>query len=167
MRRPIVAVIGASRPSDLELRLAREVGERLGRAGFAVVTGGLGGVMEAASEGAAAAGALVLGLLPGVDPLAANPHVTVAIPTGVGDARNAIIANTADGFIAVGGGLGTLAEIALGLKRGKPVVALKTWKLDERRLEGVVWLKADSAERAIELLVEALAARASAARADR
>jgi len=156
MRRPIVAVIGASRPSEPEAHLAREVGERLARAGFMLLTGGLSGVMEAASAGAAAAGGLVLGLLPGSEAGDANPHVMIAIPTGVGDARNAIIANTADGFIAVGGGLGTLSEIAFALKRGKPVVALKTWKLDERRLEGVVWLKADSAERAVELLLERL-----------
>jgi uncharacterized protein (TIGR00725 family) len=156
MRLPIVAVIGASRPSAQETLLAREIGERLARAGFSVLTGGLGGVMEAAAEGASGSGGLVLGILPGADPALANPHVTIAIPTGVGDARNAIIANTADGFIAVGGGLGTLSEIAFALKRGKPVVALKTWKLDERRLEGVVWLKADNAERAVALLVQQL-----------
>ena len=156
MRRRMIAVIGASRPSERERALAFEVGERLARVGLAVVTGGLGGVMEAASAGAAAAEGMVVGILPGVDPAAANPHAAVVIATGLGDARNAVIADTADGFVAVGGGLGTLSEIALALKRGKPVVALDTWKLDAKRLEGVVWVKADSAESAVSLLLERL-----------
>jgi len=153
MRRRAVGVIGASRPSEEERLVAREVGERLATAGLVVVTGGLGGVMEAASRGATEKGGTVIGIVPGSDPDAANPYVALAIATGSGDARNAIIADTADGFIAVGGGLGTLSEIALALKRGKPVVALSTWKLDKTRLEGVVWLKADTAESAVDLIL--------------
>jgi uncharacterized protein (TIGR00725 family) len=163
MRRQMVAVIGASRPSEAERTLAFEVGERLAQAGLTVLTGGLGGVMEAASAGAARAQGLVVGILPGAEAAAANAHVAVVIATGLGDARNAVIANTADGFVAIGGGLGTLSEIAFALKRGKPVVGLETWKLDAKRLEGVVWVKADSAERAVAQLVERLPPPAKAA----
>jgi uncharacterized protein (TIGR00725 family) len=87
-------------------------------------------VMEAASRGAREAGALVVGILPDASPSSANAHVDVAIATGMGDARNAIIANTADAFVAVGGALGTLTEIAFALKRGKRVVSLGSWEID-------------------------------------
>ena len=86
--------------------------------------------MEAASEGARGAGGLVLGILPGPSPGDANPHVEVAVATGMGDARNALIANTADGFVAIAGSWGTLSEIAFALKRGKPVVSLGSFERD-------------------------------------
>jgi uncharacterized protein (TIGR00725 family) len=126
--RRIVAVIGAGDADPAVLDDAREVGRLLAAAGFVVVTGGLGGVMEAASEGARSAGGLVVGLVPGADPAQANPHVDVVVATGLGDARNALIANTAEGFVAVSGSYGTLSEIAFALKRGKPVVSLGSFE---------------------------------------
>ncbi len=126
----IIAVIGAGNCDERLAELAREVGRCLARSGCTVLTGGLGGVMEAASRGAAEAGGLVLGILPGADPRAANPHVGIAIATGMGDARNAILANSAEAFVAVGGEHGTLSEIAFALKRGKRVVSLGSWEVD-------------------------------------
>jgi len=93
------------------------------------VCGGLGGAMEAAARGAAAEGGAVLGILPGSDRGAANAFVTVAVPTGMGEMRNALIVRTADAVIAVGGEFGTLSEIALALKAGTPVVGIGTWEL--------------------------------------
>ncbi|MEE8408961.1 MAG: TIGR00725 family protein [Myxococcota bacterium] len=149
MRHRIVAVIGASQPSALERRLALDVGAGLARAGLTLLTGGLGGTMEAASEGAKQAGGLVIGVVPGADPESCNSHVDICIATGLGDGRNALIANSADAFVAVGGGLGTLSEIAYALKRNKPVVALSTWKLDASRLADEPWIEVDSADEAV------------------
>lgn len=92
--------------------------------GATVVTGGLGGVMAAASRGAAEAGGTVVGLLPGDDRAAANPWVGVAVPTGMGELRNGLVVRSGDALVAVGGGLGTLSEVALALKGGKRVVGL-------------------------------------------
>lgn len=131
MRRRVVAVIGASDPPGQHRRLAYRVGRLLAKAGLVVATGGLGGVMEEASRGARAAGGLVLGVLPGADPKSANPYVDIAVATGMGEARNAVLVRTADGLIAVSRGYGTLSEIAFALKQGKPIVGLKTWELPE------------------------------------
>lgn len=129
-RRPVVAVIGAGECDARVAARAREVGRRLAEAGRVVLTGGLGGVMAAASEGAREAGGLVLGLLPGADPAAANRWVEIAIATGLGEARNVLIANTAEAFVAISGGYGTLSEIAFALRRGKRVVGLDTWPIE-------------------------------------
>lgn len=157
MRRRLVAVIGASEPSLEEARLAEEVGARLAGAGFVLLSGGLGGNMEAASRGAKQAGGLVVGILPSADPDDANPYVDVAIATGISDARNAVIASSADAFVAVGGGLGTLSEIALALKRRKTVVALSTWQIDRSRLGEEPLLEASTAEQAVRIIEEVLA----------
>ncbi len=126
----IIAVIGAGTCDGATYELAREIGERLARAGCVVVTGGLGVVMEAASRGAREAGGVVVGIIPGHDPSEANSFAEIRIVTGMGDARNAIIANTGEAFIAVGGSYGTLSEIAFVLKRGKRVVSLGSWEVD-------------------------------------
>jgi len=125
-----VAVCGASDPRPDQRELAREVGRRLAESGAVVLCGGLGGVMEAAAEGAASAGGTVVGILPGPDRTAANPHVTIAIATGLGEARNAVLTAAADAVIAIGGGWGTLSEIALARQRGRPVIALASWELE-------------------------------------
>jgi uncharacterized protein (TIGR00725 family) len=128
----LIAVIGASDCDEKTFRGAWRVGELLAEGGCDVVTGGLTGVMEGASAGARDKGANVIGILPGDDPAAANPHVTAVVATGMGDARNAIIANSAAGFVALPGGEGTLSEIAFALKRGKPIVSLGSWDIDSR-----------------------------------
>ncbi len=125
-----VAVCGASDPEPGQRELAREVGRRLAEAGAVVLCGGLGGVMEAAAEGAASARGTVVGILPGADRTAANPHLSLAIATGLGEARNAVLTAAADAVIAVGGGWGTLSEIGLARRRGRPVVALASWELE-------------------------------------
>ena len=126
-----MAVIGPGDASAEEAARAEAVGRLLGEAGAVVVCGGLGGVMEAAARGAAGAGGTVVGLLPGSDRGAANPHVTVAITTGLGEMRNALVVRAADAVVAVGGAYGTLSEIAFALRTGKPVVGLDTWALDD------------------------------------
>jgi uncharacterized protein (TIGR00725 family) len=105
------------------------VGRLLAEAGAVVVCGGLGGVMEAACRGARSAGGLTLGILPGRDRREANAFVEVAVPTGLGEARNALVVRAADVVVAVGGAYGTLSEIAFALKGGTPVVGLRTWEL--------------------------------------
>jgi len=126
---PYVAVIGGQQASAEHLRMAEAVGKAVAEAGAVTVCGGLGGVMEAACRGAAAAGGTTLGILPGDDRGAANRHVTVSVPTGLGEARNALVVRAADAVVAVDGEFGTLSEIALALAAGTPVVGLDTWEL--------------------------------------
>lgn len=125
--RLLIGVIGASRASAAGLAAAEEIGRLLAEAGAVVVCGGLGGVMEAACRGAVAAGGETLGILPGSDGASANPFVTLPVATNLGHARNVVIAHTARALIAVEGEYGTLSEMAVGLKLGKPVVALQSW----------------------------------------
>lgn len=130
-RRPVVAVVGAGDLDDgSELAAAAAtVGRALARRGVVLVCGGLGGVMAAACRGAAEAGGTTVGILPGRHRAAANPWVQVAVATGLGEARNAVVAATADAVVAIGGEYGTLSEIALALKAGTPVVGYRTWQL--------------------------------------
>jgi hypothetical protein len=123
----VIAVAGPGDASGAELAIAEEVGAALAAAGCVVVTGGLGGVMEAASRGARSKLGSTIGILPGSDPDEANGWVELPIPTGLGEGRNALVVAAAAGLIAVGGGYGTLAEVALALRRGKPVVGIASW----------------------------------------
>jgi uncharacterized protein (TIGR00725 family) len=109
---------------------AEEAGQLLARAGATVVTGGLGGVMEAASRGAAGAGGMTIGILPGADAHEANHYVREAIPTGLGVVRNLVVVTAADAVLAVGGRHGTLSEIGLALRMGRHVVALSSWRVE-------------------------------------
>jgi uncharacterized protein (TIGR00725 family) len=128
-REPYVAVVGPSAGTPAELALGESVGRSIAEAGAVLVCGGMGGVMEAAAGGCADAGGRSVGILPTDDRLDANPYLTVAVATGMGEGRNAIVVRTADAVIAVHGEFGTLSEIALALKMGKPVVGLGTWEL--------------------------------------
>jgi hypothetical protein len=85
--------------------------------------------MAAACRGAKSAGGLTVGILPGSDPAAANEWVDVIIPSGLGEARNALVVNSAAAVIAVGGEYGTMSEIALALRAGIPVIGVDTWRL--------------------------------------
>jgi uncharacterized protein (TIGR00725 family) len=125
-----VAVVGAGRASPEQERAAEAVGQGLAAAGAVVVCGGLGGVMEAACRGAKAGGGTTVGILPGHERGEANAFVDVAIATGLGEARNALVVRAADALVAVGGEYGTLSEIALALKAGRPVIGLGSWELD-------------------------------------
>jgi uncharacterized protein (TIGR00725 family) len=123
-----------------ELALAEEAGAAIAEARCGLVCGGLGGVMEAACRGARSRGGLTVGILPGRDRESANGWVVVALPTGLGEARNALVVRAADAVVAIGGGWGTLSEIALAVKAGLPVVGLGTWepRLGGEPAEGVV-----------------------------
>lgn len=165
IRRPVAAVVGARSASELVMAAALQIGRGLVNAGFRVATGGLGGVMEAASRGARQAegwsDGCVVGVLPGLDAADANPFVDIVIPTGLNYARNVVLVAMADVVIAAGGGAGTLSEIALAWQHGKPIVMLELgegWSarlagasLDHRRSD--VLHGAASAEEAVRLAV--------------
>jgi uncharacterized protein (TIGR00725 family) len=127
---PYVAVVGPSTPEGPEpVVAAREAGRLLAERGWVVVTGGLGGVMAAAAEGASEAGGTTLGILPGTRREDASPHHEVVIPTGMGEMRNALIVRSVDAVLAIGGAWGTLSEIALAARTGVPVFAVDSWDL--------------------------------------
>jgi uncharacterized protein (TIGR00725 family) len=146
-----VGVVGPAGASPEEEATAEAVGRLLGERGAIVVCGGLGGVMAAACRGARGAGGTTVGILPGEDRSAANEWVDVAVPTGLGEARNALVVRAADAMIAIGGEFGTLSEVALALKTGVPVVGIGTWTLD--RPGGVTdpILRATDANEAVEI----------------
>jgi uncharacterized protein (TIGR00725 family) len=125
----IIGVIGGRRTEKSLLKEAEEAGRLIAQNGAALVCGGLGGVMEAASRGAKAGGGLTVGILPQNDAKEANQFIDIPIVTGLGIGRNVIIARTADALIAVGGAYGTLSEIAFALQMGKPVAGIKTWDI--------------------------------------
>jgi uncharacterized protein (TIGR00725 family) len=149
LKRPVIAVIGGRRPEKSLFKEAEEVGRLIAQKGAVLVCGGLGGVMEAASKGAKSGGGLSLGILPQNDSKDANPYIDISVPTGLGIARNVIIARTADALIAVGGEYGTLSEIALALQMGKPVVGIRTWDI-----KGII--RAENAADAINKISETL-----------
>jgi uncharacterized protein (TIGR00725 family) len=128
--KPYVAVIGPGEATEADLAAAEAVGRELGERGAIVVCGGLGGVMAAVCRGAVEVGGTTVGILPGTDRAAANQWVGVAIPTGLGELRNGLVVRAADAVIAIGGGYGTLSEIALALKAGTPVIGLHAWGID-------------------------------------
>ena len=123
----IVAVCGAGNCDQPVWDLAKNTGVALAQKKMILLCGGLGGVMTAAAKGAKSAGGLTIGLLPGFDPEEANPFIDIPLATGLGHVRNALIARAAQAIIALPGGSGTLSEIALGLKMGKPVIGLMAW----------------------------------------
>ncbi|HEY2563704.1 MAG TPA: TIGR00725 family protein [Acidimicrobiales bacterium] len=136
-----IAVVGASEATARAEAAAEAVGTSLASAGATIICGGLGGVMAGACRGAKAAGGTTVGILPGRDPRAANQWVDLVIPTGLGEARNALVVGAAAVVIAVDGEYGTLSEIALALRAGIPVIGVGTWSLikpDGDRDSGIV-----------------------------
>ncbi|MBN2358276.1 MAG: TIGR00725 family protein [Deltaproteobacteria bacterium] len=175
--KPVIAVVGSSAPSPLTRQLAFEVGREAVRAGFSIVSGGLGGIMEAASQGAQAAKdelrrsgsdvdlPQVIAVLPVAEKQRATPFADIVLPTGLGYARNAVVVLAGDGVIALEGGSGTLSEIAYAWQFGKPVAALAPsggWaarlagtSLDGKRGDSVY--RAESAAAAVEFIAGQLA----------
>lgn len=156
-RRQLIAVCGESFEQTAYAEDAFRVGRQLAERGAVLVCGGMTGVMMHAARGVKSLDGLTVGILPGDDPQSANPFIDIAIPTGMGQARNQLIALTADGLIAIGGGLGTLSEIAFGLRRGKVVVGLHTWRFDREQRTEPDLITAQTAEEAVSVLLERIA----------
>jgi hypothetical protein len=155
--RPAVAVVGPGTDVAPDLvAAAEEIGRGLADAGYLVVTGGLGGVMAAAARGARAAGGTAVGLLPGDDPSAADEAVDVVLATGLGELRNVLVVRAAAVVVAVGGSWGTLSEIALARRLGKPVICLQGWRVEGPAVDDDVLVVQSSAE-AIKAAVSLLA----------
>jgi uncharacterized protein (TIGR00725 family) len=145
-----VAVVGDGRCSAEVAALAEATGRELAQRGAVVVCGGLGGVMEAACRGAKAAGGLTIGILPGTLRRDANRYVDIPIVTGMGEARNVLVVQSAQVVIAVHGEYGTLSEIAHALKLGIPVVGLHTWSLAKGGEERQAIVRAQTPQEAVE-----------------
>ncbi len=129
-QRPIIiAVIGGSNAAQKDLDAAYQVGLELAKRGAIVLCGGMTGLMEAVCKGAKEAGGTTVGILPGNNVEDANDYIDIAIPTGLGYARNAIVAGSGRAIIAIDGAYGTLSEIGHGLGDGTPIVGLNTWRL--------------------------------------
>jgi uncharacterized protein (TIGR00725 family) len=126
-RAPVIAVIGAGDSHTGVFELARAVGAEIAARGATLVCGGRGGVMAAAARGAREHGGHTIGILPTYDAKDANPYIEFVIATGMGQARNAIVVGSADAVIAMAGEGGTLSEIGLALKLGRPIIALDSW----------------------------------------
>ena len=156
-----VGVAGASRPGASLVAPAETLGRRLAEAGAVIVCGGGPGVMAAVCRGARQAGGTTVGLLPGLDRLTGNPHLTVSLPTGLDQGRNLLLVRASDALVAVGGGFGTLSEVALALRTGVPVVGLATWSLALGGRPGDAFPVADDAETAARLVLDAARARAA------
>jgi uncharacterized protein (TIGR00725 family) len=152
-----IAVIGNSKASASEIKLAEEIGREIAKSGAVLVCGGLDGVMEAACRGASSAGGLTVGILPGTDRKDANRYVQIPIVTGIGYARNVIVVKSAQAVIAVGGGYGTLTEIGYALKNGIPVIGLGTWKLSNNEKSDDSIIRAENAADAVAMAVEMIA----------
>lgn len=144
----LIAIVGSGEQDKGLDAIAFEAGRLVAEAGFVLVNGGLGGVMLSSARGAKEAGGTTLGLLPGPSASDANPFIDIAVPTGMGEMRNALIVRAVSAVIAIGGGFGTLSEVAFSLKTGVPVVGVNTWDVSS----GII--KADSAARAVRLALE-------------
>ena len=150
--RKVIAVIGDSIASKKTIEMAREVGVLIAERKGILVCGGMGGVMEAAAEGASSAGGLTIGILPVYEKDAANQHLDIIIPTGMGHARNVIIAAFADGVIAIGGKFGTLSEIGHARSMGKPVMTLNSFEIRKGGKIQADILQADTPRHAVSRL---------------
>jgi uncharacterized protein (TIGR00725 family) len=146
----IIAVIGDSSCSPEEAKLAESVGESLAQRGVTIVCGGLGGVMKAVCRGAKSKGGLTVGILPGEDSSTANPWVDIPVVTGLSEARNVAVVKSAQAVIAIGGGYGTLSEIAYALKSSIPVIGLNTWSLSRHEREDDSIIRVQSATEAVD-----------------
>jgi uncharacterized protein (TIGR00725 family) len=152
-----ISVIGAAEGAPEILRDAEAVGRGIADAGAVLVCGGRTGVMEAASKGASEAGGTVVAVLPGVSPADANPYVSYAVATGIGQARNLAVVASGEAVIALGGEWGTLSEIAYARKLGRPVVAIQSWTLRNRSGTDLGIVEAETPEEAVSTALAAAA----------
>jgi len=135
--------------------MAVQVGEELARKGAVILCGGRGGVMEGVAKGASGCGGTVIGILPGCQRQEGNKYLTFSLPTGLGDARNAVITRSADALIAISGGAGTLSEIGLALKMGKTVIGLQSWEITPPTPYRYRFITASHPEQAVHLALKA------------
>jgi uncharacterized protein (TIGR00725 family) len=126
-----IAIIGARNCDDEISEIAERMGSLLAEDGYTIICGGLGGVMEAVCKGAKSKNGKTIGILPGNNPIEANPYIDIAIATGMGISRNLIIIRSAVAVIAIAGGYGTLSELAFAMQLEKPVVGIRTWEVSE------------------------------------
>ncbi|MCL4244649.1 MAG: TIGR00725 family protein [Candidatus Dadabacteria bacterium] len=150
----IIGVIGGSEAASDERETALEVGRRIAGKGAVLLCGGLGGVMEAACMGARSKGGLTVGIIPGASRSDANRYVDIPVVTGMGHGRNIIVASSCDAVIAIGGGFGTLSEIAFALRLKIPVVGIRTWDVSSEIK------KAAGPDEAVDMAIELARARA-------
>ena len=159
MPKKIIGIFGAGRTTEAESdwQAAFIVGRLLAAQGFVVLTGGLGGIMEAASRGAREAGGVTVGILPGTrNTTPANQYVDIAVYTGMGEARNVINVKSCHAAIAIGGEYGTLSEIALALKGHCPLILLNSWHIAPYNpVKKQDWQLARSPEEAVSLAIAA------------
>jgi len=144
----IIGIIGAANASAEEKKISEEVGVLIARRKCFLLCGGMGGVMEAACRGAKSAGGTTIGILPGTKPSCVNSFVDIPIVTGMGEARNVIVAKSSHSIIAVGGSFGTLSEISFALKSEIPVIGLDTWDVSKKII------KSTNPEEAVEIAFE-------------
>jgi uncharacterized protein (TIGR00725 family) len=130
-RKPVIAVVGASKCSKKMRDIAADIGKYVAQHGGVIVCGGLGGVMEGAARGAREAGGVTIGILPSDDKAEANEFIDYVIPTGLGEVRNILVIRTADAVIALPGKYGTLTEISFALLHGKPLISVSSWKIGD------------------------------------
>jgi uncharacterized protein (TIGR00725 family) len=131
MKNKIIGVIGASNANEYEQKIAYEVGKIIAEKNAILICGGLSGVMEYACRGAKEKNGITIGILPGTSKSEANKYVDIPIATGIGEARNIIIVHSSDGIIAIGGGYGTLSELAFALRHNIPIVGISTWDVTD------------------------------------
>ena len=150
-----IGVIGGSVCSEEICKIAYDVGFLIAQRGAALISGGMGGVMQHACKGAKDAGGITVGILPyGKED--ANPYVDIAIPTQYGLARNHMVVRASDVLIAIDGAIGTLSEISFALNEEKTVIALKSWEIEKKKITKGKYIEARTPEEAVELAFQAL-----------
>ncbi|MFA5866791.1 MAG: TIGR00725 family protein [Actinomycetota bacterium] len=151
-----IAVVGSGQCTDEVKAEAREVGRLVAAAEAILICGGLGGVMDAAAEGAKSAGGMTVGILPDHIRVGASRFLDVSIPSGMGEMRNALVVRAADAIIAVHGEYGTLSEIALAMKTGKPVIGLNTWEFSRPNSDIESLIRAKTPKEAVDMAITAV-----------
>jgi uncharacterized protein (TIGR00725 family) len=168
VRQHRIGVIGPSE-APLELySLAEDVGRLIAEAGAILICGGGAGVMEAASKGAKSAGGITVGILPGTNESEANQYVDIPIVTGMGHGRNIINVWSSEVIIAIGGGYGTLSEIALALRTNKAVIGLSTWDFSIQGIRASAdYVQVRTAKEAVRAALERITPKSTMAEKDR